>query len=175
MSKEYTIQDFVDKIKKQIEDDPESFKNRLEVMKECIFDYELDPWKFNIMADAYMSFFDIPDDVQEKWLVSSFEPKTEIVVRGKWDVIKDFQLMAYQVIRFVKILQFSGGVYRDPFYKYVAARLLYVFSGEEVFLTDMGLAPYLIPKNIDGEDEENEAPQKETVNDEDVSLRGMFG
>lgn len=138
-----TMEDLINRFKKGLDDDFEGFKNRLEHFKKVLMDYALAPKDFTIMGDAYLAFFQIPEEDQEIWLNGSMEEKINFI--SVLNKIEEQDELITRIIAFNNVLRYSGGYYRAPIYGMAADRMMYTLTGEGGFLTNLGYSPYVTP------------------------------
>lgn len=168
---EKTIGDFVDEVKQNF--NVEDLNKRIGVFKSIVLEHINDPWKFNIIGDAYWSFYDVPNDDQYEWIKFGTHNKKCMITTEEYPLL-DFEEMALRVTSFARVLFYSGAQYKDPFYKYVGSYMLYVFSGIDLFLEDSSFAPYMVPPQPKNEPT-NKEPDEGAQNGNQEVPQGMYG
>jgi len=157
-TKTVKVQEFINNIIENEIGNPESeYKKRLNVFRAHCFDFTGDYLKFTIMGDALMCFYKTTPELEKEWLEGDYTTKVKVLSK----LINDLEPEKFmgRVMYFNNVLLYTHAVKRDPFYLYVANRLFYLVSGDEGFLTDIGICLYNLPPEPEPP-EEIEVPQK---------------
>ncbi len=143
-SKVITMDDFIQQIKEEQLMDPKSgLKDRLNKFRHHMYDFRFDMLKFTVMGDTYISFFKISEEEESTYLEGGFEIKADIL--DELDELEEPDEILNRALHMCNLLIYTNVTTKDKFYGYVANRLMYVLSGEQGFLTDIGLSLYNIP------------------------------
>jgi hypothetical protein len=145
--KRRVIDEYFIKIKKELTTDEglEAFKNRLQNYWMVMADFS-DPIDFNIFADAFMCFFPIDEVESELYLEGGMSDKYDLMYKKKEaKEYLGFDEMVNRCLGFADILFHTGGRLRQPIYIQAANRMLYVLTGTNAVLDQIGNCLYVFP------------------------------
>jgi hypothetical protein len=166
--KSEAIKNYFNKIKQELvtEEGLVEFERRIKNYWMVMADFS-DPTDFNIMADAFMCFFPIDEAESELYLEGGMSDKYEMMYKKK-EAKKylGFDEMLNRCIGFADILFYSGYVLNNPLYIQTANRMLYVLTGGEAVLDQIGNSLYVFPKHKTDEEKTESVSGKLIPEDE---------
>lgn len=146
--KRKALDEYFIKIKKALATDEglAEFKERLNKFYSVVQEYDIHPLEHNIMSDAFMCFFSIDQVESQIYLEGGIESKMQILSykRDKGELL-GFDEMVNRCLGFADILFHSGGRLRQPIYLQAANRMLYVLTGTDAVLDQVGNSIYIFP------------------------------
>lgn len=142
--KEMSVDEFLDEVLNKIDNDPTSLRNRLVRFKTEVFSYQFHPQHFHIMADAYLTFFKMDDELVFEYLSGSINEKMEIVI--KIDELEEPEKTMKRAMHMAEILLFNSSINPDSIYSTAGNLVLYTLTGSDNLLTSLGMSYYKLPK-----------------------------
>jgi len=158
--KRRVIDEYFIRIKKELTTDKglEAFKDRVGKFYSVVQEYDIHPIENNILCDAFMCFFPIDEVESQLYLEGGVEAKMQIIGQKKRsEKYLGFDEMVNRCLGFADILFHTGARLRQPIYIQAANRMLYVLTGTDAVLDQIGNCLYAFPdyekrENSDVED-----------------------